>query len=73
MTFTWENYFPTDVVGFAPMGGLALGATPLAEGPRHCGQPTWGAAQVPTPDSPATADKLNKYARKMTEHERWSI
>ena len=32
------------------IGGFARGATPLADGPRHCGQDSRGASQVPTPD-----------------------
>src|SRR5580765_1744147 len=45
------------------MGGFARGATPLANGPRHCGQPS-GAVAQPTPDWSASAGIVHKKDRQ---------
>ena len=44
------------------MGGFARGATPFANGPRHCGQLS-GAVAQPTPDWSASAEIVHKKDR----------
>src|SRR5712671_5077918 len=44
-------------------GGLARSATPLANGPRHCGQLSGGEAQALTSARSAKADNADKQAR----------
>src|SRR5712671_4863303 len=44
-------------------GGFARGATPLANGPRHCGQLSGAAALALEPASSAGADGADRQAR----------
>src|SRR5690348_6651676 len=49
-------------VSFQWMGGFARGATPFANGPRHCGQLP-GAVAQPTPDWSASTGNVHKKDR----------
>src|SRR5437867_1248225 len=51
------------LVSLQRMGGFARGATPLAKGPRHCGQLSGAAALALTPALSASADKVGRQAR----------
>src|SRR5215468_9474556 len=50
------------------IGGLAPGATPFANGPRHCGQASDGVAQPLAPSGSASAGKVNRHAKPITRN-----
>src|SRR5437867_11682611 len=57
MSFAWQGDFPAHVLFFAPLDrGIRNGATPLASGPRHCGQERKNSLlEIPPPATTVTA------------------